>query len=334
MTADETSRENGTTDGKSEVRPVSPPVTTPTTTSSKALAAQAWLTRPERGALVGIRLVFWLATLLGRWPARQFVRFLALYYALFDRSARRASRDWLRRVLGVEPRYRDIYHHFSCFAQVSLDRIFLLKGRTEAFNVTRTGPQYLANLRDTNTGAVLLGAHLGSFEAMRAGADEDELSLNIVGHFDNAKMVNSLLDRIDPAMRARVIDVGRNPISSTLKIRERIADGEMVALLGDRLGINEKSVEVEFLGAPARFPTGPFLLASMLKCPVYLVFGLYYEPNRYELFCEPFAETLSFPRGNRQAALEETVQRFAHRLEFYARKAPYNWFNFFDFWNN
>lgn len=302
--------------------------------SEGALTEQKeWLTRPERGALIGIQFVFWLATAFGRWPARQFIRFVAFYYTLFDRAARKASRDWLRRVLETEPGYRDIYRHISCFAQVSLDRVFLLKSRTDAFTVSRSGHEHLGKLRDSNTGAVLLGAHLGSFEAMRAGAKEDELRLNIVGHFDNARMINSLFDRINPEMRARVIDVGRDPISSTLKIRERIADGEMVALLGDRLGINEKHIEVEFLGAPARFPTGPFLLASMLKCPVYLVFGLYYEPNRYELFCEPFAETLNLPRGSRQQALEETVQRFAHRLEFYARKAPYNWFNFFDFWH-
>jgi predicted LPLAT superfamily acyltransferase len=259
---------------------------------------------------------------------------VALYYFLFDRASRRSSRQWLERALDREVSWRDVYRHLWTFAQVTLDRIFFLRGKTSPFDVNRNGHHYLEELRVNKQPAVLLGAHLGSFEAMRTGAKEDQLDLNIVGHFDNAQMVNSLFDRLDPDMRARVIDVGKDPISSTLKVRERVESGELVALLGDRVGLNEKTVEIEFMGESARFPTGPFLLASMLHCPVYLVFGLYYEPNRYELFCEPFAESIELPRRDRQGALEEVVQRYARRLEFFARKAPYNWFNFFDFWHS
>jgi predicted LPLAT superfamily acyltransferase len=108
----------------------------------------------------------------------------------------------------------------------------------------------------------------------------------------------------------------------------------MVALLADRVGLNDKHVVVDFLGKPARFPTGPFLLAALLKRPVYLVFGLYFEPNRYELFCEPFAEELTLPRKDRAGALKDVVQRYATRLEHYARLAPDNWFNFYDVWQS
>jgi predicted LPLAT superfamily acyltransferase len=96
--------------------------------------------------------------------------------------------------------------------------------------------------------------------------------------------------------------------------------------------LNDKSVSVEFFGASARFATGPFLLAAILKCPIYLVFGLYREPNRYELFCEPFSDRLVLPRGAREEVLGREVARYARRLEDYCRKAPDNWFNFFDFW--
>jgi predicted LPLAT superfamily acyltransferase len=298
------------------------------------LDSTTWLSQRERGAIAGMRFVLWLATAFGRAPARQFMRLIALWYFLFDRSARAASRVWLTRVYARPARLLEIYRHILRFARVTLDRVFLLLGHSSGFVVNRTGHQYLEGLARARRGAVLMGAHLGSFEAMRAGAANEHLPLNIVGHFENARMVNALLERLDPAKAARVLHVGQDPVGFAMRVSERLEQGEMVAILADRVGLNDKQVVVDFLGAPAAFPTGPFLLASALKCPVYLVFGLYFEPNRYELFCEPFAERIELPRGARQAALAAVVQRYAERLEHYARLAPDNWFNFHDVWKS
>jgi len=210
--------------------------------------------------------------------------------------------------------------------------VFLLLDGHNSFQVKRTGHEYLAKLARERRGAVLLGAHLGSFEAMRAGAKSEHFPLNIVGHFENARMINALLERLDPQTSARVLHVGHDPVGFATRVSEKLEQGEMVAILADRVGLNDKFVEVEFFGERAAFPSGPFLLAAVLKRPVYLVFGLYFEPNRYELFCEPFAERIELPRKDRAAALQAVVQRYAARLEEYARKAPNNWFNFHDFW--
>lgn len=294
----------------------------------------AWLTQRERGAIAGIRVMFWMATALGRGVVRQFVRLIALWYFMFDRRARLASRAFLSRVYGRPARLREVYGHILRFARVTMDRVFLLLGDHDTFVVKRTGHEYLAKLARERRGAVLLGAHLGSFEAMRAGATTTSLPLNIVGHFENARMINALLTSLNKDAAARVVHVGQDPVGFAMKVSERIEQGELVAILADRVGLNDKQLEVPFLGQTASFPTGPFLLAALLKCPVYLVFGLYYEPNRYELFCEPFAERIELPRAQRAAALQAVVQRYAERLEHYARLAPDNWFNFFDFWKN
>ena len=291
-----------------------------------------WLTRGERGALLGIRLVFWFATVFGRWPARRFVWLVGTWYAWTDRAARSASREFLRRVYEREPTEREVRGHIRKFALVSLDRIFLLQQRDRAFRFNQNGNEHLRELVAEKRGAILLGAHLGSFEAMRCGAKDEHFPVHIVGHFENAKMINALLEKIDPEMAGRVIHTGRDPMNFALTVREQLDRGDLVAILGDRVGLNEKSVRVDFFGAPAAFPTGPFLLAAALKCPVYLTFGLFFEPNRYELFCEPFSERVELPRGQREEALQEVVQRFATRLEAYVRKAPDNWFNFFPFW--
>lgn len=264
---------------------------------------------------------------------RAFLRLLALYYALFDRRVIAASRQWWTAVDGEAPPWRKIYGHVRRFANVSVDRIFLLSDRAGAFTFSRDGDDHLARLERERRGAILLGAHLGSFEAMRLGGQHDELRLNIVGNFSNAAMANALLDRIGGGKnRARVIHADPSDIGFVFTIKERIEAGEMVAILGDRVAEGQASVTVDFFGRPARFPSGPFVLASLLKCPVYLTFGLFHEPNHYALSCEPFAERLDIPRKDREAALRAHVQRFAHRLEDKAREAPDNWFNFYDFW--
>lgn len=291
-----------------------------------------WLSQRERGALFGMRLMFWMATVLGRGFARRFVSLIALWYFAFDRRARTASRQFLSRIHGRPVRWSEVFAHILRFSRVTIDRVFLLLDGHNAFQVKRTGHHYLDELARARRGAVLLGAHLGSFEAMRAGAQNTSLPLNIVGHFENARMINAFLSELNEDAAARVVHVGQDPVGFAMKVNERIESGELVAILADRVGLNDKQIEVPFLGELARFPTGPFLLASLLKCPVYLVFGLYYEPNRYELFCEPFAERIELPRAQRQAALQAVVQRYAERLEHYARLAPDNWFNFFDFW--
>ena len=294
--------------------------------------AYSWLSVPERGTLWGIMAIFWMATAFGRAPVRFFVRFVALYYAVFDRKVVHASRQWLTTVTGKPARWRDVYGHIRRFANVTLDRMFLLKGHARSFVFSRDGHHHLEALTANKKGAILMGAHLGSFEAMRLAGNRERHKINIVGNFSNAKMINELLDRLSPDNTARLIHIGPGDVSFVFTIQERIRDGELVAILGDRLADHQPSVEVEFFGRPARFPAGPIQLAALLKCPIYLVFGVFREPNRYELSCEPFADPIVLPRKGRQEALKAYVQKYAQRLEQKARSAPDNWFNFYDFW--
>jgi predicted LPLAT superfamily acyltransferase len=162
-------------------------------------------------------------------------------------------------------------------------------------------------------------------------ATEEELPLNIVGYFRNARLINGVLAKLNPVLATRVINVEQS-MSFVLAVKERIDAGEMVALLGDRVGIGDRVVEVDLFGAPALLPAGPYWLAASLHCPVYLTFGLFHEPNRYDLYCEPFAERIELRRGERDGDARVWAQRYAERLEHYCRLAPDNWFNFYPVW--
>ncbi len=298
---------------------------------TKEKADEVWLRRQEKGTVFGARALVFVTRVFGRRGAGVILRIVAFYYTLFAGPARRAAQDYRRR-MGLPSGFWGAYRNILTFAVVALDRVFLVRGETRRFKVTSNGVEHLEQLRRDKRGAILLGAHLGSFEAMRAFSREEEFRVHILAYFANARMINTFLATVGADFRGRVIEIDPRDSSYIFAVQAAIEAGDLVAVLGDRVGVNEKTATAQFLGSPARFPTGPYTLAALLRCPVYLTFGLYRAPDRYDLYCEPLAQHLELPRGAREAALAAHVQRYAERLEHYCRLAPDNWFNFFNFW--
>ena len=293
-----------------------------------------WLDVAEVGGAFGIRFLVIVCTAFGRAPARVCLRLVALYYTLFHATARRASRDWMARIHGAEHvTSRMVYDHLLRFSHVALDRLFFVRRQIWRFETRFLGQEVFKTVRAGNKGVLFLGAHVGSFEAIRVLAEQGSVRINIVGYFRNALMINTALQQLDPTSSVRIIDVEPGQIDFIFTIKDRIDRGEHVAILADRAAPGRETVEAEFMGSPARFPSGVYLLAAALRCPVYLVFALYREPNRYDIHCELFAEQVVLPRKARSEAIAGYVSKYAERLEHYSRLAPDNWFNFYDFWN-
>jgi predicted LPLAT superfamily acyltransferase len=175
-----------------------------------------------------------------------------------------------------------------------------------------------------------MGAHLGSFEAMRAAAREiGHRRVAMAMYEENARRFNGVLAQINPAALDDIVPLGH--VDSMLQLLERLEDGDLVGVLADRTLGNEPVIDVPFLGATAPFPTGPMRMAAALRQPVFLMVGLYRGGNRYEVRFEELAD-FSAPSRERNVLVQEAIARYAARVEHYARSAPYNWFNFFDFW--
>ena len=234
-------------------------------------------------------------------------------------------------MLGRPAKARDVARHYLTFARTLQDRIYFLAGRSAEFAVEQHGTDALEGALAKGRGCILLGAHLGSFELLRMiGSLERKLPVNVLLYPDNAAKFDALVAEIRPEIGRRVIPAGRP--DTMLRVNECLERGEIVGLLGDRTLRAERTVQCDFLGTAARFPQGPLLLAAILKAPVVLFFGLYLGGRRYAIHFEPFAEELDASREGRHARLEPWIARYAGRLEHYCRLAPYNWFNFYDFW--
>lgn len=294
-----------------------------------------WLVQRERGSRLALKAMTWIALRLGYGAGRLLLYPICGYFMLVTGAARRASRAYLRRVLGRSSSWRELFHHYHCFASTILDRVYLLSedppGR---FDARVHGAELIRERRARGQGCILLGSHLGSFEVLRTlGVVHHDLPINVLMYQENSKKISAVFHALNPRAARRVINIGAP--DSLLRARECIAQGELVGILGDRVVDGDKVVPCTFLGERAMFPAGPLLMASALGAPVILFFGLYRGAGRYDVHFELLAEkiTISKQPEQRRRDLECWVQRYAARLEHYCRAAPFNWFNFYDYWN-
>jgi predicted LPLAT superfamily acyltransferase len=297
---------------------------------SSTVTAPEWTRRPERGILLVYRFMAWFSLRAGRTPARALIRVGTIWFLLFGGAAGRASRDYLARVHGRPATTAERYEHFFTFASTLHDRLFFLKDRFDVFDLHVDGADSLRS-----DGALLMGAHIGSFEALRsAGRGIGGRRVAMAMYEANAPKLRAVLATIDPRLEADIVPLGQ--LDSMLELDARLESGALVGVLADRTleGDTHGTVQLDFLGAPARFPLGPMRMAAALRRPVYFMSALYRGGNRYDVSFERLADfsAVSDARGEREREVREAVARYVAMLERRCRTAPANWSNFYPFW--
>jgi len=304
----------------------------PGTVESEVKRPQApeWTSAPERSTMLALRSIAWVGLALGRPLARLLLYPITLYFVMFSIRPRTASLQYLSRVLGRNVGMADTFRHYHTFAAVILDRLYLLKEQFSRFDVQVHGAEIVEELIAAGKGCVLLGAHMGSFEIIRSAGRARGFKVSMVMYEGNARKIRKLLKAINPVLQMEVIGLGS--VDSMLKVEAALARGEFVGLLADRTIKGGGTVSCPFFGEPAAFPVGPVRIAAMLKRPVALMFGIYRGGNRYEVYFERLAGLDPIVGRDRDSMTGHVLRRYAERLEHYCRIAPYNWFNFYDFW--
>jgi predicted LPLAT superfamily acyltransferase len=291
----------------------------------------AWKREQERGNRRMLRLMAWVAESLGRPVARALLIPICLYYLCRSRAANRVLRQYYDRVQGRSPGWRELFHHYYCFASTILDRVYFLRGRSRLFDIHVDGLDALTHALSLGRGCLLLGSHLGSFEVVRAmGFSSQGLDIKVLMDEQNAPLMRGVFREMNPAVAGSVLQIGG--IDSMLRVQECLEGGGIVGIMGDRLMSYDRAVQCTFLGADASFPTGSMRLAQVVRAPVVLFFGLYRGGNRYDVHLELLSDGIRFTPERQEEDLRQWTQRYADRLAHYSRGAADNWFNFYDFW--
>jgi len=298
-----------------------------------------WAQQRERGSPVLMRLTAWLARHLGRRAIAPLLRLIVLYFFLFGARARRGIRDYQQRLArwsnrpDLQPSWRSGYAQFMAFAEALLDKLDAWNGRLGLDQVRLHDPDQVHSRMHAPRGEILVTAHLGNLEVCRALAQLGRrVRLNVLVHTRHAEAFNRLLEEAG-ASDLRLIQVSELDPAVMLQLSERLERGEWLAIAGDRVPLHGgRTVEVDFLGAPAPFPQGPWLLAHLLRCPTNLLFCLR-EADGYHLYLEDFAPAPAWRRQERAAGIQGLAQAYAERLAAHCLKAPRQWFNFYPFWS-
>lgn len=290
----------------------------------------AWAAQPERGSDALLQAALW-CTLRAGWPLGRIMLLpITAWFLATSGYARAASSDYLRRALGRPARLHDVARHFHTFACAVLDRVFLVAGRPGDFSISTEGLEHVTAIVASGRGCILLGAHLGSFEVLRAVAQACPVPVWALMFRRNGGALTALLDRLAPDLRDSILEIGDT--ASMIRAHECMARGEIVGILADRSPSGHREVLAPFFGSPAAFPSGPFILASTLAVPVVLFHGVRTGSRRYLVRFEPFADRVLLRRASRSADLDGYVACYAAALERGCRAHPYNWFNFYPFW--
>ncbi|MEO7774131.1 MAG: acyl-CoA synthetase [Steroidobacteraceae bacterium] len=292
---------------------------------------QAWVTTRERGSIRLLQIMTFISLRLGRAATRCLLHAIAAYFFVFAPTARRWALQYLQRALQRKPGAADRYRLILSFATTIHDRLYLVRSRYELFDISIEGEELVSDCHERAAGAFLLGAHMGSFEAVRfIGCCKPGIAVSMAMYSDNAKRISSTLAVLNPDVEPDIISLGS--IDSMLQIRSRLDAGGFVGVLGDRTPGDEPCEIIEFLGSPACFPSGAMRAAALLRRRVFFMAGLYRGGNRYHVVFEELADFSTTPANERDAAVRGAIHRYAATLEGHCRADPYNWFNFFDFW--
>jgi predicted LPLAT superfamily acyltransferase len=297
-----------------------------------------WVQSRERGSYSGVVLLARLLQLLGSRACLAAAAPVVFYFFLTGTAQRRASRDFRRRARAMGANVGTGYwaglRHALDFAAAAIDRFSAWHGDFDFGDISGLDEPTCDTFRHDSKGAVVLTSHLGSFDVLRAiGARSRRRRVIAITHSGSTANYARALASVAPDSQFELLEIDELDIATAVRLSDAVDQGAWIVIGADRLPPKNRGREITtpFLGAPARFPQGPFVMAAALRCPVYTLFCIR-RPGGFHIHVERLAETLALGRRDRERIMQDACAKYAAAVERRAIESPYQWYNFFDFW--
>lgn len=303
-----------------------------------------WSQTREAGTMAAMRLIFWIYRVFGRWVFTLIMYPVALYFVIGRAEQRKASRQYLLahyrckpEYWKTKPGYRHVLIHFHSFAEVILDKMLGWLDNITSDDFVLTSPEAIEALHNDPRGQLIIGSHFGNLEYCRGFMHRYRNKvINILVYDKHAGNFVKMMQGENDASRLNVFQVDEFDVTTIMMLKDKIDAGEWVFIAGDRVPLSglDRTVDVRFLNKSAPLPIGPYMLAKALECPVKMMFAYRSDAvdNKVLFDVAPLCDKLVLNRKTRQQDLQHYAQQFATKLEAHCLNSPYQWFNFYDFW--
>ena len=299
-----------------------------------------WNQLKEKGGMLPLTLMLCFYRLGGRFLCRILLNFIILWYWLFSQTAKQASLFYLQKLhafaadqtpFAHTPTLTNTYTHLMQFGESILDKIEGWLGHIPAEKLKLHGHEYFK--AHYNKGAIIVVSHFGNIELLRAIKSDHSQKINVLVYQKHASKFNQFLKKLNDKADVNLISVDELGIETALLLQEKLAQGEWVIVAADRVPVNSARVQpITFLGEDAHWPQGAWVLANLLKVPVLAVFCYRFKDN-FEVHVHSLADCIELPRATRMQSMQNVIRSYVVLLEQHCIRAPYQWFNFYSFWN-
>ena len=281
----------------------------------------------SRGGGFGHAFFVFLIRHCGIRSAYLFLALVCCYFIPFAPRATAAVWDYYRRRhrYGRLRAAAALYRHYYRFGQTLIDRVAIRAGMGDCYDFRFDNYDAFMELLRRGSGVVMIGAHVGCWEAGSRFFSQYEGRLNVVMYDAEWARIREAVERHADMRNYRIIPVNGPSLDVVLKIKVALNGGEPVCFQGDRFLSDEHTLTARFMGAEARFPEGPFLLAAKLQTPVVFYFAVREARRRYR-FLFTIVDTDEHPTSM------ELLDRYVGALEGVLDHYPEQWYNFYKFW--
>ena len=288
----------------------------------------------SKGRILGYRIFVFILNTFGLSPAYFILRLVSFYYFLFSKPNKYIRQYFIKgHGYSKTKAFFAVYKNNFIFGQTILDKVATMAGAKTNFKINRVNGEVLDKIAAIGKGGILVSAHIGNWEIAGQGLNRLNTNFNVLMYENERANIKDYMNEVLKKKKINVIAINDETKSHIIELHNAFTKNELVVMHGDRYREGAKTLTANFLGRPAKFPAGPFIMAAKFGVPLCFVFANKQNSKTY-LFSSTEPIVVNRVRGEKEvdAVCMELLQKYITEVETRVKAYPHQWFNYYDFW--